>query len=66
MSKNQKRLNVSDILKDPDAKLDVGKLDFSDPRVVAVIEGNKKAMAELREQIKRNNSREGLDKEITI
>lgn len=66
MSKNQKRLNVSDILKDPDAKLDVGKLDFSDPRVVAVIEGNKKAMAELREQIRRNNSREGLDKEITI
>jgi hypothetical protein len=32
------RLSLSDILKDPNTKLNVGKLDFNDPEVKAVLE----------------------------
>ncbi len=60
------RLKISDILKDENAKLNVGKLDFNNPWVKSILEENRKQQAKTAEQIRRNNSREGLDKEITI
>ena len=60
------KLTLSDILKDPNVKLKVGKIDFKDPKVIAILEEAKKEQIKLAEQIRRNNSNEGLDKVITI
>ncbi len=59
-----KRLSVSDILVDPNATLNVGKLDFNDPRVIEIMENAKKEQKAI--LALKNITQEDLNKEITI
>ncbi len=48
------------------SKVNAGKIDFNDPEVRRILDNVKEAQRKLKEQIRRNNSMEGMDKIITI